>query len=320
MVYAIGPQTLTKRQNLMSDELKQTLAQHRLTHVVRFSPEQIAILAHATQQGEEALARTLLPLAQQKSQTPVSGFAVGAIAISGSGYWYLGANMEMAGQPLSTALHAEQSAIGHAALCDERYIEKVIVSVSPCGHCRQFMHELNQDDLMLVLPDQHFTLSELLPHAFGPADLQQTYGMLNGPAGNLAAANNPEVDPHDALMLLALDEANASYAPYSKNRAGVALQLNDGQICRGRYLENAAFNPSLSPMQLALSQLFLLGYQPQDIERAFIVEATAKVQQAAAAKQLLASISDVKLETAQFGDTNVKGEELRYRSKSGKTA
>ncbi|WP_417615330.1 cytidine deaminase [Oceanisphaera sp.] len=284
----------------MNDVLQQTLEQHRLKHLARFSPDQIAILVQATQLGEEALARALLPLAQQKARVPVSDFTVGAIAIGGSGHWYLGANMEIAGQPLSSALHAEQSAIGHAALFDERYIEKVIVSATPCGHCRQFMLELDQDSLMLVLPQENFMLSELLPHAFGPADLNQSYGMLNGPAGNLVAAGNPQVDTHDALMFAALDEANASYAPYSKNRAGVALLLSDGQLCLGRYLENVAFNPSLGPMQLALSQLFLRGYQPKDIKRAFIAEAAAKVQQADAAEQLLASISSITLEKAQF--------------------
>lgn len=293
----------------MDEALQQTLEQHRLKDVTRFSPEHISILMQATGLGEEALALALLPLAQQKAQVPVSNFVVGAIAVAGSGHWYLGANMEIAGQPLSCTLHAEQSAIGHAALFDERYIEKIIVSANPCGHCRQFMHELNQDSLMLVLPGDHFMLSELLPHAFGPADLKQSYGMLNGPASNLVAADNSQVDTHDALMFAALDEANASYAPYSHNRAGVALQLSDGQLCLGRYLENAAFNPGLSPMQLALSQLFLHGYQPKDIARAFIVEAAAKVQQAGHAEQLLASISSVTLEQAQFGEVNVRGEE-----------
>lgn len=289
----------------MSDVLKNTLAQHRLADAARFSPAQITLLTEATQLGEEALALALLPLAQQKAQVPVSHFKVGAIAITGSGHWYLGANMELAGQSLNNTLHAEQAAVGHAALFDEQHIEKVIVSASPCGHCRQFMHELNQDSLMLVLPEANIMLNELLPHAFGPADLAQTYGMLTSPTGTLAAVNSDDINEHDALMLLAIDEANASYAPYSQNRAGVALQLEDGQICRGRYLENAAFNPSLGPMQLALSQLFLYGYQPSDIERACLVEASAHVQQANNATQVLAAACDIKLETGLFEERYV---------------
>ncbi|GHA22311.1 cytidine deaminase [Oceanisphaera arctica] len=279
-----------------NDALKQTLQQHRLEGLCRLSPEHVATLLQATRLGEDTLALALLPLAQQKAQVPVSGFRVGAIAIGGSGYWYLGANMETVGLPLSSALHAEQAAIGHAALFDEHHIEKVIVSASPCGHCRQFMHELNQTSLMLVLPDDHFMLDELLPHAFGPADLGQTYGMLNSPAGSLGQQNSQQQKAQDLACLSALDEANASYAPYSHNRAGVALLLDDGQICRGRYLENAAFNPSLGPMQLALSQLFLQGYTPDQIRRAFIVEASADVQQCDAAARLLSQLSAVTLD------------------------
>ncbi|WP_298718746.1 cytidine deaminase [uncultured Oceanisphaera sp.] len=278
------------------EALKSSLQQHRLEHLCRFSPEQITTLLQETQLGEDTLALALLPLARQKSQVPVSGFRVGAIAIGGSGHWYLGANMETAGLPLSSALHAEQAAIGHAALFDEHHIEKVIVSASPCGHCRQFMHELNQTSLMLVLPDDHFMLAELLPHAFGPADLGQTYGMLNGPAGALGQQQKPPQTEQNLACLAAQDEANASYAPYSHNRAGVALLLDDGQLCRGRYLENAAFNPGLGPMQLALSQLFLQGYTADNIRRAFIVEAKAKVQQYDAAAQLLSRLSAVTLE------------------------
>ena len=281
---------------MTNDALKQTLQQHRLESLCRFSPEQVAILLQATQLGDDALALALLPLARQKAQVPVSGFKVGAIAIGGSGHWYLGANMETVGLPLSSALHAEQAAIGHAALFDEHHIEKVVVSASPCGHCRQFMHELNQTSLMLVLPADHFMLDELLPHAFGPADLGQTYGMLNGPAGSLGQQNSQPQTAQDLACLAAQAEANASYAPYSHNRAGVALLMDDGHICRGRYLENAAFNPSLGPMQLALSQLFLQGYTAEQIQRAFIVEARADIQQCDAAAQLLSRLSKVTLE------------------------
>ncbi|MFP2768016.1 cytidine deaminase [Oceanisphaera sp. KMM 10153] len=281
---------------MTNDALKQTLQLHRLEGLCRFSPEQIAILLHATRLGEDALALALLPLARQKAQVPVSGFRVGAIAIGGSGHWYLGANMETGGLPLNSALHAEQAAIGHAALFDEHHIEKIIVSASPCGHCRQFMHELNQDSLMLVLPDDHFMLDELLPHAFGPADLGQSCGMLNSPIGSLGQQNDQQPTAQDLACLAAQAEANASYAPYSHNRAGVALLLDNGHICRGRYLENAAFNPSLGPMQLALSQLFLQGYGADQIRRAFIVEASADVQQYDAAARLLGQLSAVTLD------------------------
>ncbi|MBU3823847.1 MAG: cytidine deaminase [Candidatus Oceanisphaera merdipullorum] len=286
----------------MNDAFKQTLDQHRLTHLTRFSPTHIQLLMDATQLGTEALAFALLPLAQDKAQAPVSRFAVGAIAIAGSGHWYLGANVEFVGMPLPQSVHAEQAAIGHAALFDEQYIEKVVISHSPCGQCRQFMQELAQDSLLVVWPDGHFMLEELLPHAFGPAHLEQTHGLLTHPHANLILGSE-QATPHDpapttdALTLSAWDQANASYAPYSHNLAGLALHLKDGQILRGRYLENVAFNPSLGPLQLALSQLYLLGYTPADIQRAVLVEAHAQVQQAAHAALLLSGLCQTPLET-----------------------
>ncbi len=274
----------------MTLSLQHALQRLGFTDLVRFTPAQIAALCQATSLKEDALALALLPQAQHKAWVPVSGFRVGALAMGNSGHWYLGANLEVEGLPLNSALHAEQAAIGHAALWGETGIRRVVVSASPCGHCRQFMQELNQECLTLVLEDARLSLAELLPHAFGPADLGQSYGMLNGPAGTLS------VDSRDPLVLAALAEANASYAPYSHNRAGVALLLNDGRVCRGRYLENAAFNPSLGPMQLALSQLMLQGATPANISRALMVEADAGICQHDAAAQLLGRLGTVTLE------------------------
>ena len=286
----------------MNEALKQTITQHRLGQLTRFSPEQIQLLADSCQLGTDALAFALLPLAKDKAHTPISDFAVGAIAIGGSGYWYLGANVEFVGVPLHQSVHAEQAAIGHGALYDEQHIAQLFISASPCGQCRQFMQELNQDSLLIAWPDGHLMLDEVLPHAFGPADLAQRQGLLTHSVANLVALpqENPsapsQLNPPDALTLLAWDQANASYAPYSHNRAGIALLLTDGQICRGRYLENAAFNPSLGPLQLALSQLYLQGYTPADIERAVLVEARAPVQQAASCALLLNALCKTPLE------------------------
>ncbi|WP_445399069.1 cytidine deaminase [Zobellella sp. An-6] len=273
----------------MAQSLDKALQERQLDTLCRFSPAQIDTLQRATGLGQEALALALLPLAQQKALVPVSHFRVGALAIAGSGHWYLGANLEVDGLPLNHSLHAEQSAIGHAALWGETAIDKVVVTASPCGHCRQFMNELNQDKLAIVLPETRQSLAELLPHAFGPADLGIDGGMLNAPAGSLA------FDTEDPLILAALAEANASYAPYSQNRAGVALLLDDGRVCRGRYLENAAFNPSLSPMQLALSQVLLQGATPARIRQAVLVEAAAGIRQHDTAAQTLARLSPVAL-------------------------
>ncbi|MEG3387511.1 hypothetical protein V5H41_28630, partial [Salmonella enterica] len=47
--------------------------------------------------------------------------------------------------------------------------------------------------------------------------------------------------------------------PYSHSPSGVALECKDGRIFTGSYAENAAFNPTLPPLQGALNLLSLNG-------------------------------------------------------------
>ena len=60
--------------------------------------------------------------------------------------------------------------------------------------------------------------------------------------------------------------------PYSKSPSGVALECKDGRIFSGSYAENAAFNPTLPPLQGALNLLNLNGYDYPDIQRAVLAE------------------------------------------------
>ena len=62
-----------------------------------------------------------------------------------------------------------------------------------------------------------------------------------------------------------------SYAPYSKSYAGVALRTASGGIYAGPYAENAAFNPSMSPLEVALSRLNLANESFDAIEDAVLV-------------------------------------------------
>lgn len=100
-------------------------------------------------------------------------FNVGVIAHGISGNLYFGANMEFHTAPLQQTVHAEQSAIAHAWLRGEKRLRALTVNYTPCGHCRQFMNELNSGtDLILCLPERPAaTLASYLPDAFGPRDL-----------------------------------------------------------------------------------------------------------------------------------------------------
>lgn len=249
----------------------------------RLSASQVAALQQQTQMDADTLALALLPLAAACAVATVSHFNVGAIARGVSGAWYFGANMEFVGAPLQQTVHAEQSAITHAWLCGEPQLESITVNYTPCGHCRQFMNELNSGTAIRIsLPQRAVsTLADYLPDAFGPRDLDiSTFLMDRVDHGYVAAG--------DELVQAAVAAANASHAPYSQSHAGVALLTVSGSIVTGRYAENAAFNPSFPPLQAALVRLNMQGGDVRQIKRAVLAEAeNATLSQFAATQATL---------------------------------
>lgn len=217
---------------------------------------------------DDALAFALLPLAAACSLAPISQFYVGAIARGQSGALYFGANMEFSGAPMQQTIHAEQCAVTHAWLRGESALASITVNYTPCGHCRQFMNELNSGTALKIrLPGREpATLGDYLPDAFGPKDL------------NIATLLMDRVDHGfqltltDELEMAALAAANQSHAPYSNAHSGAALEAEDGTIYSGRYAENAAFNPSLPPLQAALILMNVSGGDCQKVVRAVLAE------------------------------------------------
>jgi len=233
-----------------------------------FTAEQAEAIRQHSGLDDDALAFALLPLAAACSLTPISHFHVGAIARGQSGNLYFGANMEFSGAPMQQTVHAEQCAVTHAWLRGEAALASITVNYTPCGHCRQFMNELNSGaGLQIRLPGRApATLADYLPDAFGPKDLDiATLLMDQVDHGYQLALTEP-------LAQAALAAANQSHAPYSNAHSGVALEAEDGTLYAGRYAENAAFNPSLPPLQAALILLNVSGGDCLKIRRAVLAE------------------------------------------------
>ena len=129
--------------------------------------------------------------ATRHAHAPYSRFAVGAAALLTDGTVVTGANVENASYGLS--LCAETVAIATVS-AQGRLAEVVAVGVvggameagrndtpvRPCGRCRQVLNEaaqLGRRDLLVHCSGltgeaiETHRLSDLLPHAFGPADL-----------------------------------------------------------------------------------------------------------------------------------------------------
>lgn len=121
--------------------------------------------------------------AADQSYSPYSKFAVGAALLFEDGSVITGTNIENASYGL--ALCAETVAIAKAMDAGVRGgLAKVAVTgpgadaITPCGRCRQVLNELAQlggtdPEVLCVGPREvkSVHLSELLPHAFGPASL-----------------------------------------------------------------------------------------------------------------------------------------------------
>jgi cytidine deaminase len=119
-------------------------------------------------------------LAAKTSYSPYSKFRVGAAILTGSGKVYSGCNVENASYGLCNC--AERTAIFSAVAAGERSLRAIVVytptkdATSPCGACRQVINEFGPNAVVISICDSdekiETTLDQLLPHAFGPANLR----------------------------------------------------------------------------------------------------------------------------------------------------
>lgn len=115
--------------------------------------------------------------ARERSYSPYSGYAVGAALLSADGRVFQGCNVENASFGLTNC--AERTAMFKAI--SEGASEFVAIAIAaeksapwPCGACRQVLNEFAPGIRVLVTWDGHVDeapLSQLLPHGFGPKEL-----------------------------------------------------------------------------------------------------------------------------------------------------
>jgi cytidine deaminase len=259
-------------------------------------------ICDAEQKTTEAVMLALLPLAKTYSRPPISKYRVGTIVRGASGDLFLGANIEFLGHSLGFSVHGEQSALSNAYMHGDPGISAIAVTAAPCGHCRQFMNELVPDGNMQVLIEGQppARLSALLPSAFGPKDLGVRDLAFPVKEANLALPKTL-----DELTGAALQAARKSYAPYTHANSGVAIGTRAGRVFQGSYIENAAYNPSLPPLQTALSGLIVAGQKYSDISDVVLVETDgAPISQKSVAEAVLSAIAPgvkIRVVTARKG-------------------
>lgn len=124
--------------------------------------------------------------AREKAYAPYSGYRVGAALLAKSGEVYLGSNIENAAY--TPTVCAERTAFFKAVSEGETEFfaiavaggngDKVGGAFPPCGVCRQVMAEFCDGDfkILTVTGDdtfEEYTLTELLPLAFSPKNLER---------------------------------------------------------------------------------------------------------------------------------------------------
>lgn len=110
---------------------------------------------------------------------PYSRYRVGAAAVVDDGRIVTGCNVENASYGLTlcaecglvSELHRSGGGRLVAVTCVAGPLDGPLGLVSPCGRCRQLLHEAGGPELLVELIDGVVRLDVLLPDAFGPDSL-----------------------------------------------------------------------------------------------------------------------------------------------------
>jgi cytidine deaminase len=121
--------------------------------------------------------RTAARAAMARAYAPYSGYPVGAAGLTDDGRVVTGCNVENASYGvglcaecgLVSALHAT----GGGRLVAVSVVEGHGDPVMPCGRCRQLLWEHGGPSMLLETARGVRPMSEVLPDAFGPEDLEK---------------------------------------------------------------------------------------------------------------------------------------------------
>jgi cytidine deaminase len=117
--------------------------------------------------NDDLLARATAVAA--KAYAPYSNYLVGAVVRARDGRIYEGVNVENAAYPLGIC--AERTAIASAVVdgCRPGDLVEIAITASPCGGCRQWLHEFGLERVTFPKPDGEvvsYAPDELLPESW----------------------------------------------------------------------------------------------------------------------------------------------------------
>jgi cytidine deaminase len=112
-----------------------------------------------------------------RAYAPYSGFPVGAAALVDDGRIVVGCNVENASYGVTLCAEcgvvSSLSATGGGRILALSCVDGAGAALMPCGRCRQLLWEHGGPDCLIDHADGPIPMERLLPHAFGPEDLDR---------------------------------------------------------------------------------------------------------------------------------------------------
>lgn len=230
--------------------------------------------------------------AESFAQPPISSFFVGAVGLEReTGNLIFGGNLEFVGAHIGNTVHGEGFVFSRAFSRGTSVQTICLGEAHPCAHCRQYMSEFSATtDLTLIDTLGHrLRMAELYPWPFDPGYLGER-GIVAGEVRqpNLVLGQN---SLRSDVVSRLTELGRRAYVPYGKTPAAIVLQLSDGTLIGGAVIESVSFNPTMSPLQAAMIDLFAHGYVASDIAGATVASQPGPVDYVRHARDLLSVVA-----------------------------
>jgi cytidine deaminase len=129
--------------------------------------------------------RTAAIEAMRHAYAPYSDFPVGVAGLVDDGRIVVGCNVENAsygvGLCAECGLVSSLHATGGGRLVAVSCVDATGSPLMPCGRCRQLLYEHGGADCLVEHASGPLRMDQLLPHAFGPDDLDKVNGPVSAP-------------------------------------------------------------------------------------------------------------------------------------------
>jgi cytidine deaminase len=249
----------------------------------------------------EIMARMLdIGAALAQGVSPLDAGNISAVVETKEGGLYVGAPIMWRGQGVKFSVHAIQSAVLNAWYHGDTQIKRIMVDAPPCVCCRQFLRETwewNNLGIMVASAGEggvemkNGAVREL-PLAMDGLKLDSLKARFLGEPKRAitlsASAGTGE------MVNVASEGASLSYAPYTKNYAGIALRTKRGTIHRGRAVEIGASMAGLTAVESAFADLALCGNQFADVDDILLIETKGTSTQFSATQKLATAMNNIK--------------------------